>query len=184
MLTIISIIISLLAFGMSAFILIKDYFLPAKIQLFIGDSLQIVHSIENKLQLNCNFTNTRNNLGVINKLGLEILSPDRNTHKFEWRIFYYWDGWNAVPQTVPTSLSVLAKSSIFQGIEFVSNKRFTWIEGQYKIIVKGLYNNKNLDEIFCFYLDKETVEKITKFPIVTSGSGNKTLSMQVKVLAC
>ena len=177
-----SIIISLIALAVSVFILIKDYFLPAKIQLFVGDSLQIVHSVENKLQLNCNFTNTRNNLGVINKLGIEVLSPDNNTYDFEWRIFYRWDGWNAVPQTVPTSLSILAKSSIFQGIEFVSENRFNWMEGKYKITVKGFYNNRPLNKTLYFYLDKEKVDKITEIRIPVSSSDNRTLSTQIKIL--
>src|SRR3989344_7727999 len=128
----INIIIAGVALLMSGFILIRDYLLPAKIKMFFGDSFQIVHADRNKIQINFNLTNSRNKLSVINKLAAVLSSPNGNSYKYVWNVFYKLEGNSALPDRFPTSIAVLAKSSVFQGIEFISYDRFTWVEGKYE----------------------------------------------------
>lgn len=147
----------------SGFILIRDYLLPAKIKMFFGDSLQIVHADRNKIQINFNLTNPRNKLSVINKLAAVLSSPDGNSHKYVWNVFYKLEGNNALPDRFPTSIAVLAKSSIFQGIEFISDDRFTWVEGKYEFDIHGWANRgadqkNNVSAEVIFSLSKDDVD--------------------------
>ena len=118
-------IIAVVALLMSGFIMIRDYFLPAKVEMFFGDSFQIVHTDRNKIQVNFNLTNSRNKLSVINRLEAVLNSPNGNKYRYVWNIFYKLEGHSAVLEQIPTSIAVLAKSSVFQGIEFISDERFT-----------------------------------------------------------
>lgn len=151
---------------MSGFILIRDYLLPAKVKMFFGDSLQIVHADRNKIQINFNLTNSRNKLSVINKLAAVLSSPNGNSYKYVWNVFYKLEGYNALPDRLPTSIAVLAKSSVFQGIEFISDDRFTWVEGKYEFDIYGWANRgasqkNNISAKVIFSLSKDDVDYLT-----------------------
>lgn len=148
---------------MSGFILFRDYLLPAKIKMFFGDSFQIVHADRNKIQINFNFTNSRNKLSVINKLAGILSSPNGNGYNYVWNIFYKLEGNSALPDRFPTSIAVLTKSSVFQGVEFISDDRFTWIEGKYEFNIQGWANRgtsktNNLSAKVIFSLNKGDVD--------------------------
>ena len=155
-------IIGSAALLMSSFTLFRDYLLPAKIKMFFGDSFQIVHADRNKIQINFNFTNSRNKLSVINKLAGILSSPNGNSYKYVWNIFYKLEGNSALPDRLPTSIAVLAKSSVFQGIEFISDERFTWVEGKHEFNIQGWADNgtsktNNLSAKVIFSLSKDDV---------------------------
>ncbi|MFH1412694.1 MAG: hypothetical protein ABIG10_01555 [bacterium] len=182
-------IISILALLMSGFIFIKDYLLSAKVQVFFGDSIQIScreGGVENekKLILNCNFTNIRNHLGVINGSKLQLLFPNGNMHEFNWKIFCRWERLNATHDGLPRSVPVLAKSSIFQIIIFVSEENFSWVKGKYKLSFRGWYNKEpykndsNINKTIYFSLDEQNASEINKF--LTTGEGNiETRSIRI-----
>ena len=151
---------------MSGFILIRDYLLPAKVKMFFGDSFQIVHADRNKIQINFNLTNSRNKLSVINKLAAILSSPNGNSYKYVWNVFYKLEGNSALPDRFPTSIAVLAKSSIFQGIEFISDDRFTWVEGKYEFDIegwadRGTSQRSNLSAKVIFSLGKDDVDYLS-----------------------
>jgi len=159
--------IAVIALLMSGFIIIRDYLLPAEVKMFFGDSLQIVHADRNKIQINLNLTNSRNKLSIINKLEGFLKSPDGNNYRYVWNIFYKLKGNSAVPDRFPTSIAVLAKSSVFQGIEFISDDRFTWVEGKYEFSIKGWVNigldqKSNLSPVkIIFYLSKDDIDYLS-----------------------
>ena len=172
---IMTVVAFLMSVLMSGFIIIRDYLLPAKVKMFFGDSLQIVHSDRNKIQVNWNLTNSRNKLSVINKLEAELKSPNGNKNKYVWNIFYKFDGNSVIQNPFPTSIAVLAKSSVFQGIEFISDERFTWVEGRYEFSVRGWVNRgmdqkSNLLTKIVFSLNKGDVDYFNKdFIVVSNG---------------
>lgn len=161
--TLITLIFSAVALLISVAQFVLQYVLRAKIKVFVGDSVQIVHTtICNKIQLNCNFTNTRYKLGVINKIVVRVLSPNGNTYNFYWKTFYKFDGWETEMTTVPTSLAITDKGSVIQGIEFRSSETFGWIEGRYRITIHGWFVNKEMKEKKRFHisLSKGIAEKL------------------------
>lgn len=184
-----SIIISILSLIISVIILIRDYFLRAKIQVFFGDNLQISckedgKEKEKKLILNCNFTNTRNNLGVINGSRLQLTIPNGNSYEFDWKTFCRWEKMNATHDGLPRSLSVLPKSSIFQIIVFISEENFNWVEGKYKLSFLGWYNKEpyendgNINKMVYFSLNEQDVSEINQF--LTTKEGNiKTREIRI-----
>ena len=150
-LEIINTIIAGTALLMSGFMIIRDYFLPAKVKLFFGDSFQIVCVERNKIQINLNLTNSRNKLSVINRLEAVLSSPNGNKYNYVWNIFYKLEGGRSVLERIPTSIAVLAKSSVFQGIEFIADESFTWVEGKYEfknLIIASVYNFFIIEFIF------------------------------------
>lgn len=179
-LDILSIVISVIALLISGFIFIKDYLLSAKIEVFLGDNVQIAckekgdFGSEKKLILNCNFTNTRNNLGVINGAKLQLTAPNGSTYKFYWKYFCRWEMLNATHDGLPRALSVLAKSSIFQIITFVSEKSFDWTDGKYKLSFCGWYNREpnksdsNISNEVDFTLDKTDVNELNQVQTVNA----------------
>ncbi len=169
----------------SGFILIRDYLLPAKVKMFFGDSFQILHTDRNKLQINFNFTNNRNRLSVINKLNAVLESSNGNRYNYVWNVFYKLEGYSAKPDQLPTSISVLAKSSVFQGIEFICDDRFTWIEGKYKFNITGWSNrgvsqSSNLSTQVIFSLNKEDADKLNDTSLQSSAS--ITLMRPIKII--
>ena len=171
---------------MSGFIIIRDYLLPAKVKTFFGDSFQIVHADRNKIQINFNLTNSRNKLSVINRLEAVLNSPNGNKYRYVWNIFYKLEGNSAVPDRFPTSIAVLAKSSVFQGIEFISDERFTWVEGRYEFNIKGwadrgISQESNLSPSkIAFSLNKEDVDWLSDNSI--RGSGGVTPMRPIRIL--
>lgn len=160
---------------MSGFIIIRDYLLPAKIKLFFGDSFQIVRADRNKIQINLNLTNSRNKLSVVNRLEAILSSPNGNKYRYVWNIFYKLDGNSAVPERFPTSIAVLAKSSVFQGIEFISDECFTWVEGAYEFNIigwadRGTGQKNNLCPVkIVFSLNKDDIDCLSNYPVIESG---------------
>ncbi|MDD3662723.1 MAG: hypothetical protein PHT84_02560 [Candidatus Pacebacteria bacterium] len=160
---------------MSGFIIIRDYLLPAKIKLFYGDSLQIVCMDRNKIQINTNLTNSRNKLSVINRLEAILKSPNGNQYRYVWNIFYKLEGGRSVLERIPTSIAVLAKSSVFQGIEFIADDRFTWVEGKYEFKIigwenRGISQKNNLSSAkIIFSLNKDDIDNLTNHIIETTG---------------
>ena len=178
-------IIAVAALLISGFILIRDYLLRAKVKMFFGDSLQIIHTDRNKLQINFNFTNDRNKLSVINKLMGLLDSPNGNQYKYIWDVFYKLEGYSAKPDRLPTSISVLAKSATFQGVEFICDDRFTWIEGKYNFNITGWSNrgvsqSSNISAQIVFPLNKEDVDKLNDVSL--QGSATTSLMRPVKII--
>jgi hypothetical protein len=180
-------IIALIAFGLSSWMFIKDYLLSAKVKLYTGDSFQIVSGSRNKIQLNLNFTNPRNKLSVINHLEADLKSPNGNIYHYTWNVFYKIDYVNsaitAIPTQFPSSLSVLAKSSVFQGVEFISDDHFSWTEGVYEFKIIGCYNREpsdkmNLSKSITFSLNKNDVDNLSNGQLVN----NMSISRPVKIL--
>ncbi|MCH7828727.1 hypothetical protein IH982_02595 [Patescibacteria group bacterium] len=161
----ISIIISLAALLISGFILLKDYILPAKLKIFVGDSLQIVYAARNKIQINFNFTNSTNKLLVVNKLAATLDIPGNKQYTYVWNVFYRLKAVSSELEQLPTSIAVLAKSSAFQGIEFISSDTFKWVEGRYDFSIsgwsnKGMGEDSNICKKVSFSLKKEDVEDL------------------------
>jgi hypothetical protein len=156
-------IIASVALLMSGFMMMRDYLLPAKLKMFFGDSLQIIYGDRNKIQVNWNLTNSRNKLLVVNKLEAFLVSPDGNKYTYTRNIFYRLEGNSAVPDRIPTSIAVLARSSVFQGIEFISNERFIWSKGIYVFYVRAWVNRSirqksNLLTKIIFSLNKDDID--------------------------
>jgi len=175
------IIISTLSLVISAIIFFRDYLLHAKIEAFLGDSIQISckergKEKEKKIILSFSFVNTRNRLGVVNYLKLEIETPSGNMQEFDWKIFSKWDGMNSSPDGLPRPLPVLAKSSIFQIISFTSEDDFSWDQGVYTLTIHGWYNKypykgqNNINRTIGFFLKKDDVNEINQF--LTTENGN------------
>ncbi len=185
-LEIISTIIASTALLISGFIMIRDYLLPAKVKMFFGDSFQIVHADRNKIQINFNLTNPRNKLSVINRLEAVLDSPNGNSYKYIWNIFYRLEGNRAIPDRIPTSIAVLAKSSVFQGIEFIVDDRFTWIEGRYGFSIKGWANRgisqkSNISPVkIKFSLSKNDIDYLNDGSI--TGSSTVTQMRPVRII--
>ena len=149
----------------SIFNLVKDNFLPAKVKIFFGDSLQIVNSDRNKIQINFNLINPRTKLSVINHLQATLSSPNGNDYLFKWNIFYKFDGHIAKPDRIPTSIAILPKNNVFQGIEFISDNYFTWVEGKYIFKIEGWFNrgmreDSNVTQPINFSLSRDDVDNL------------------------
>ncbi len=96
--------------------LLKDKFLlPATIQIAAGDTIRVVITERNKIQIDATLINTRNRLGVINRLEGSLLSPDGQSHDYVWNVFYKLDQNSANMDRHPTSIPVLAKSAAAPG---------------------------------------------------------------------
>jgi len=79
-------------------------------------------------------------------------------------------------------LSIHGKSSTTEGIEFICEEDFNWIEGRYEIIIKGWFMRGEMKEKSRFFIDidKENATKLAELDICVDESGSVDQPIKAK----
>ena len=85
-------------------------------------------------------SNLNNKNELLSHIDSEEIQKQSDAIIVLWNIFYKLEGGRSVLERIPTSIAVLAKSSVFQGIEFIADESFTWVEGKYEFKIIGWEN--------------------------------------------
>ena len=160
--------LSLVAILLSAWSLVRNHFLGPRLRISLGDSIDLVRHTTGanvSFQLACVFTNDGTDTGVIEGLLAVVHSPSSSETKCLWRLFFaYENGAQAVAQSKPYSIPVLARHTEFRGIQF--GHEGAWAEGTYNIELRGwvnrdmLHDAPNLLKAFSFTIDKAMLPRL------------------------
>ena len=116
----------------------KQWLEGPKISFNIGDAIDLVRSEDGqvwKLHLACSLYNAANKPGAVSKIVI-MLFDGTSQHLFNWLQFYeYRGGHVATPTSKPRPISVLGRSTVFQGIEFITDIPVKTHEGTYRFVV-------------------------------------------------
>ncbi|MDP2604300.1 MAG: hypothetical protein Q8S00_17205 [Deltaproteobacteria bacterium] len=148
--------ISLVQFGSFVGLLNGAYTLstllaPAKIKLFLGDSINIVippKEVADRFHIGCNFVNSRAKVGAVHHLEAIVVDPQKQKWRFRWNLFFeYAQGATHVQKkTDPFPIAVLPRNSALHFIEFklVEGEKIEfWPQGRYEFKIIGWANRRN-----------------------------------------
>lgn len=131
-------IVAVLAALLTAYTVWKQWLEGPKISVEIGDAVDLVRSDDGtvrKLHLACSFYNSANKPGAVSKIVI-VLLDNSSQRLFNWLQFYeYRGGHVASPSSKPCPVAVLGRSTVFQGIEFITDAPMKIREGVYRFVV-------------------------------------------------
>jgi len=146
------VITGVIAIGLFIYTVYKDYLQIVRVKVYIGDTIDLVRSTTvktRKIQLICNFVNPTNKIGVVHKLILKVTSKGtKEMTVFTWNQFFIYPERHLVkPESKPFPIIVGSKSTVFKGIEFISEGlEIIWNVGEYSLELVGWVNKKNIQE--------------------------------------
>lgn len=123
--------------------LYKQHLAAAAVDAHVGDGIGLtLHSDgrTNSVHLDCTFTNSGAQMGVLQKLVLMCTGPDKHRTRFNWELFYTYDGMSAKPSERPHSIVVAQKGSTFVHIQFNCEGDHDWIQGTHELELLGWCN--------------------------------------------
>ena len=177
---ILTILLSVWIILLTCWTVYKDFIEGPKIKLHSGDSIDIVKLTDcttRNIHVACAFANTSRQAGIVNKVAILLKKKDtKQDYLFNWNLFYgYQGGHNAVPISKVCPILVPANSSILQAIEFKSENKVDWQEGEYNLKVvawvnKTLSEKADMNNQFSIVLGQQYIKDLIKSETLPNAS--------------